>query len=443
MGGIFDAFTAFLVVLIVSDHDRDGKGFSDNQKWIFSLSAIFAGLYYALISTVAISVTEGLETGLYTFVIALTFRLLQIKRLEYAAFVSAIAVLLRPDGLILVLVVLVFLFWTERRIPWRAMVIMGTVLTPYVLFSFYYFGNLLPQTIIAKGLTARSALEQWVIFLDKFFLGGSSVGISGLFCLIGLYIIIKSRQDLLPLLFWTTAYVAGFSTFAAWWPWYFPPVLIGYCVAVGFGLGAIISYLNRQRIAIGGWQLVDFVGRQKELNWISFIMALGLAAALLTQLYRNSPSLDRTSFVSKQRIELANWVNANTPVDVSVMVEPLGMIAYYTDRRFDDYPGLASRRVTDAIKQFDRQIGGRPVDYQAFGFILDKVDPDFIILRQDEYEINKACGSLESYQVVYISPIPPEVTSRYRDLQTMIILAHNTHSNIISPEDSYVLGKIS
>jgi hypothetical protein len=157
-----------------------------------------------------------------------------------------------------------------------------------------------------------------------------------------------------------------------------------------------------------------------------------MTTALLLQLYRSSSLLGRMRFDSKQKLELAYWINSNTPSDVTVMVEPLGMIGYYADRRFDDYPGLASSRVTDAVKQLGRRMSGTPVDYQALNHILLMVKPDILILREKEYEINKIHGSLECYQLVFVSPIPREITAKYGDLQSMLVLTRRVQPDTSS-----------
>jgi hypothetical protein len=123
-----------------------------------------------------------------------------------------------------------------------------------------------------------------------------------------------------------------------------------------------------------------------------------------------------------QSRELAEWVNRNTRRDATVMLEPLGMIGFYCDRRIEDYPGLASPRVTAAVEALGRPIGGNPRDHGALGHLLGAVRPDVLILREPEYEIALENALLSDYRLAYTATVEKRWSERYPILQPMLVL---------------------
>ncbi len=423
LGGLADAAVAFWIVVLasgVTSFVRENQDTDTSEKEPVAantpnlIGAAFAGVFYSCVSTCALVASWGLETGFYTLTIITTFWCLRIRRYALAAGLGSIAVLLRPDGVLLAAIVIVCITLHNRRIPFKELLIMVLIVAPYELFALLYYGTIIPQTITAKGLTIRFPIEQWTLFLNRFFTGSPKVWVIGASCLLGLGTIAWRHRYLLPVLAWSIVYVVFFSTLATWWSWYLPPAMIGYSLAVGVGVSVVITKLSilSKRVLI-----------PVSSNRIGLITLTIMLVVLLSQTVRYARA--KTGFgpeYMKQSQDLAQWVHSNTTDDATVMLEPLGLIGFLTNRKFQDYPGIASRAVTDSFRSFGRRIPAKPMDPLALKHVLSMVKPSILILREDEYEHNNNHGALAGYKVAYVSHIDHEITERYEQLQNMYIL---------------------
>ena len=72
-------------------------------------------------------------------------------RVEQAAVLGALAVLTRPDALLLPGLIALYDIGLRRRIPWEAAALFAAVLAPWLIFATIYFGSPLPLSITAKS----------------------------------------------------------------------------------------------------------------------------------------------------------------------------------------------------------------------------------------------------------------------------------------------------
>lgn len=412
LGGLADALTAFWIVLLVAGpislHGRELQHNNPPLERVPRLiGAALAGLFYAGLSTNTLVTTIGLETGFYTMIISMTLWSMAIEHYSLAAGLAGLAMLLRPDGALLGLFVLFTIVLRNRQLPLKEFVILVLVVAPYSLFALFYYGTLIPQSMVAKGMVVQSAAEQWIFFINKFFLGNPVAWLLGVSYVIGLTNILFKWRDLVLPLFWGLAYIASFSTFASWWPWYLPPAMIGYSLAVGLGLGAIVTSLNL------------------SLPWKIRVSVLAAVVMLVALLIRTRdhiiPAYERTPLYA-QRLELATWIDQHTSQDATVMLEPVGMVGFFSSRHFHDYPGLVSSKVTDALVELGQPIPGKPIDPVVISHLLGRVQPTILILRQDEYQANLLGESLGDYELAHVLPVESTVTERYHSVQTMFVL---------------------
>jgi hypothetical protein len=323
--------------------------------------------------------------------------------------------LLRPEGFLVALVVLIARFAATRRVPVREAIGLALAAMPYAVFATTYYGSVLPQTVVAKDLVERSAAAQWFFIIQKMFLGNPASWTLGTSALVGV-LIVRRHQRLLPFVFWGLAYVAFFSSVGSWWPWYVPPALLPFFALAGVGLAAPIGLLSPPRLGHGALALA--------LGAVS----LFLAADTMDKAQRN---LEATSSLTLQLQEVAQWVNETTASTATVMLEPLGVFGYHAHRRVDDYPGLASRRVTNALKTLNRRVGGNPQDHEALRAAVEMVRPDVLVLRAPEYEAAARAGDLRAYELRRVFPIP-WVSGQHRGALTpMFVLIRNVAETVV------------
>ena len=122
------------------------------------------GLGAALLWAIApMSVTfaiGGMETSVFIFLLTLTAYLYVIDTTRLAAITGALALLTRPDGVLLVaplMLDLVVRRLRQRRFPWGEVGLFLLVMAPWAVFATLYFGSPVPQSIAAKIAVYRLA----------------------------------------------------------------------------------------------------------------------------------------------------------------------------------------------------------------------------------------------------------------------------------------------
>lgn len=425
LGGLLDSLTTVCIFFIVYGSRSHVRSTSDRLN-IYSAS--LAALLYAVFPTVVLVATGGLETSFVTLFVACTILCLQREYYLLGIFIACISVYLRPDGVLLAISAIMFLIIKQSiKINHISIVIFSGLV--YLIGVTSYFGSLLPQTVIAKSVVEHYASQQWSELLNKFFWGSPQASTFGFLYIIGAAVIIVYRRDLLLLCGWGWLYAASFSTFASWWPWYWPPFVIAYLVGIGIGVGFLVNWFESH-------VRVKLVFISKSIVLIGCVLIITLPAYVTIQ--RGVQKYGETDALLTQRKEIAAWINANTSPTQKVTVEPLGMIGYFSNVRFDDYPGLVSVDATRALARSPKPVGGSPIDYEAFGLIISAIQPDYLILRENEYILNHKCSSnLANYGVEHISYIDKYWTMRSPSLQNMIIMARGRKDKVIlSLDDS-------
>lgn len=118
-----------------------------------------AGWLLALEGRLLDFATGGMESSLYVATILMTWLLWVNGRTRWAALAAGVAVLIRPDGALLALVVGAGLVWPvlaqPRRWPWAEAALMAAVVVPWLAFAWAYFGSPVPQSVTAKAQIYR------------------------------------------------------------------------------------------------------------------------------------------------------------------------------------------------------------------------------------------------------------------------------------------------
>jgi len=383
LGAVADSLAAVLLALLVSASPRDGR-------LRLSPAGLLAGILYAGCSSSALVASHGLETGLYTCAIAAAFLALRREKVGPCLVASTACALLRPEGALVPLVVLAARFAATRRLPLRELAWVSLAALPYAVFAVLYYGSVLPQTVVAKSLVERSTAAEWWFIAQKLWLGAPASAILGTAAWIGA-VLLRRRPTLIPIVGWGAAYLALFSSLGSWWPWYVPPVLLAFFALAGTGLAAATRAIAPPRLAR-----------------VALALAMPGVAPLLARdtMAKAERNLGSSAATYAQMREAAEWVNEHTAPTATVMLEPLGIFGYHVDRVVEDYPGLASRRVTNAMKRLNRAVGGNPQDHEALRAAIDMVKPEVLVLREPEYAVAAGAGELDGYELRHVSAIP-------------------------------------
>ncbi len=338
----------------------------------------------------------GMETQVAVFSLFLVMYCAQRPRAGTLGAAMALCVYARPDFAIFLLFVALYLWLTDKSMLFRSLAVSLALYTPWVLFTTFYYGSPVPNTIVAKGLgyplwTKTTALFSheaaaiiWQRVYDFIFLPlGPSFGGHGTGFLKfadGGWI---SRISVLVILAGAAAALRGFHKF--------------YLIPLG-SLAAYSAYYVFLVHGIFGWYLVPF----SAVNCLLLVLALG---ALLRALAppRRAAAVARlacagyvlpfllvlpTTFRAERdiqryvetpvRIAVGKYLFEHRKPGDRVGCEPLGYIGYYSRMPVLDYPGLASPEVTGFLRRYR----GQPwIDH-----MLNHFRPEWIALRPHEYQ---------------------------------------------------------
>ncbi|MBK8987531.1 MAG: hypothetical protein IPM39_15890 [Chloroflexi bacterium] len=329
------------------------------QDWL-------AGLTLALTWPLVWGAASGMETILFAAlgmqIVALYGRLAGAvgqagRTAAVLGVLSGLLILTRPDGVVLVLLVVVGLLLrpAARRQRVQIVVVYGLLtavpLLPYFAFNLSASGSIWPNTFYAKqaeyqALLSTPLLSRFVGLL-YFSLGGPSSGWRGLssahlLLLPGLVVAgwralqadWSSRRLLVTLPLW---WAGGHVLLYAWRL----PVTYQHGRYLFAALPIWLLY------GLAGWLwLWAKMGSGRQARIVKQVAGLtfGLLLLLFLLLGAQSYAAD-VAFIEGEMVDAAHWLAANTPPDALIAAHDIGAIGYFAQRPLLDLAGLISPEI--------------------------------------------------------------------------------------------------
>jgi hypothetical protein len=178
-----------------------------------------------------------------------------------AALAAGLVVLIRPDGVTLAAVL--FLAWGLAALrrkgpwPWKEIALFSVVVAPWIIFAFFYFGNPIPQSILAKSVLYRvpklMAFRAFLVQLRTVFPFSIptlhdpeplerqllQAGLPVALCMLGLIALIKRHANAWVLGVYILLFISFFSLGnPLWLGWYEVPLMPLYWILI---LAAVIG----------------------------------------------------------------------------------------------------------------------------------------------------------------------------------------------------------
>lgn len=336
--------------------------------------------------------TLGSETNLYLAFCIGAIACYARRCYTWTAVCAALAVLTRPDGALVALILVTHytfsLIYQRKRsprrqqqpvvFPWRAMGLFFGLTLPWFLFAWWYFGSPIPATLAAKQLQGTMATSEQFgpgfITIARNYAGMWTYQLEALLALLGLiYAGWKARRWFL-FLSWPAIYFLAYSLLGvSRYYWYYAPLVPGFVVMVGLGISFLVHLLNHIRNP----QLQPVFPTATINNQTVFVAAL-----LLPLVFFRAPDLWRLWQQPDPRHsiyrEVGEWLQANTGDEASVGTLEVGIIGYYSQRKMVDFSGLIQPEIA-------AQLTDMTTFEDAALWALERYQPDYLILHENSF----------------------------------------------------------
>jgi hypothetical protein len=299
---------------------------------------------------------SGMETSLYLLLIVLLIdRSLHPVDWKYCA-VIGLLMFCRPDGVVPIAASMLFRTLWERRLPWTAIGATLVLGVSYLALNFAYYGSVVPNTLLAKAVAYHSTVAENFGYISGRFLG-SQLLLAMLLAVQAGTLILLRRSALTVLSSFVSASLLAFLLLSPHLrSWYVVPFLFVSTLVVSLGLAKLYDvWLSRRRFVL-------------EASVALYALAASAATPWLIDTFREIRRAEQAT-----RIDVGEWLRANTPQDARVFVTALE-VGYYSKRYTLDVPGL----VTPAVWQIlQREPGAGPFE------LADAVDADYVVIPLD------------------------------------------------------------
>jgi len=364
------------------------------QSWKQPLAG-WAGLL--LYPTFPLLVTTlGSEAALYLAFCLGSLAFYVRRRYVWAAGMAALAILARPDGALVALVLAGDYLLSVNRarrdnaessrpLPWRAVVLFLALTVPWFAFAWAYYGSPLPVTLMVKQQQGAMAISQ------RFAPGLVTVAISyashwqywaeaGL-ALTGLAWAVWRARGWLLLLAWTALYTLAYAALGVTrYFWYYAPLVPGIISAAGLGMAAFargIAALQAGLPASAGVASSD----HRPMTLVNLPQA-GMLAILVLLFAAQMGNLWQLQAHPDRRVqlyrEIGQWLEANTPSAARIGALEVGILGYYARRPMLDFAGLVQPQVA-------AQLGPDATYEDAALWAVERYHPDYLVLQAGLY----------------------------------------------------------
>jgi hypothetical protein len=324
------------------------------------LAGFVAGLLF-VVNPLAIETFGGEMVPQAAFALwGLTF--VALERPGLAAACGVAATMIRPDGLIALIVILGGAIVSARRVPWRAGLLSGLALALWFGGLYLYFGTPLPDTLAAKQAQRMSGLWRalgtdftiWVLALTRYptpYLARLVDGFTTFLALaiFGLLLLPWRRRWWLLAAWPAAVWIAYRQMRLPFYHWYAVPPLV--LLAIGAGLAAEgASRAIAWVVARAGGTPAANRGRTIAIaaaTIVALASALPMAGHAL-DIWRSFPGPGERAY-----IEAGEWLARRTPAEATIGYVEVGFIGYGSGRRIVDPFGLVTPGVGKGIATRD------------------------------------------------------------------------------------------
>ncbi|MEM7582047.1 MAG: hypothetical protein AAF560_01590 [Acidobacteriota bacterium] len=326
----------------------------------------------------------GMETHSFAFLTLLAFHLFTQRREVATGVVLGIAFLTRYDAALLALLIGLVLLFERRKVPWRLVVAFTLVVTPWLVFSLWYFHSILPNALSAKK--DYFPVLGYLRFVFDYYRGffANMVGLTTsnelikttiawlfpLICLPGIYRMTKTAWDNLVLITYSAGLVLVYSLIGPdprfhWHYYILNPVLT---------MLFLVGLYEILRVALHGTlRVISRLTRHETTTAARLATTIPIGIAAVLAMIHVNRGLDYKFQLdphSKQLYAIADWLNQHYDDDTSLLQPSIGILGYATNMRIIDHAGL----VTEGLYYYDG------VQHTPMMEVLARHQPDLVLV---------------------------------------------------------------
>jgi hypothetical protein len=279
--------------------------------------------------------SAGLETALAAGLVVAAALAHREDRRALEGLAIGLAILARPDALLLAAVLGGHHLWRERRLPLRSIAVAVLVVGPWLVFSWLKFGVLIPTSATVK--VAQSSIGWWAK-LPPFAIAAATYSsmwpLALPLCLVSLL-----PERVLPrspgfavqaVIAYGLLHAAAYTAMhvAAGYVWYYAPINLAY--ALGVPVGA-----SRAATALAGW-VQRRRGSPEALRSLPQVAVVGLAAIFGTGALTVALLLPRQYRLSREYQVATSWIQSQSTASDVVATAEIGYVGYWLDRSLLD-----------------------------------------------------------------------------------------------------------
>ena len=316
-------------------------------------------------------VTLGSETPLYIALVLGCFAKYARRRYVWTAVFAGLAVLTRPDGLLVPLLLGVHYLIIERRpVPWPAVFTFAGLVLPWFIFSSLYFGSPIPATLAVKQHQGSMAISQrfaeGLITTFRSYSRRWSYRIEAIYGLVGLFWASLRARRWLLFLAWGVLYFIAYTVLGvSRYFWYYAPLVPVIVVLVGLGITGLTNLIGRY--------IPRFSAPRPSLL-LGLILLLPPLAGQIGEIQRISRPDSRLAIYRA----VGQWLDANLPTDARVGTLEVGVIGYYSRRPMIDFAGLIQPDVA-------RQLRENTTYDDAALWTAQKYQPEYFVVHEGHF----------------------------------------------------------
>jgi hypothetical protein len=326
---------------------------------IVALLLVFSPLLLMTVGTEMCLCVLSILVGLYAY---------DRSSLAISAGALALAAMIRPDGVIAAMAVVIYHLALRRPFPRQPVLLYVGLVGIWYAALWFYYGSPIPVSVVAKMQQGQMAISTRFAagFLGIVRIYGRQplYWLHAVLIVVGIGAIVTKSRHWLPLMLWTVLYFLAYTlSGVSRYPWYYAPLIPAFVVSVAEGAIVAIRRLVLTRFP------------RPLVAGVTGLLLVALLAPLIqgvvSMVWRADPRL-------QVHREIGQWLQANTPPMATVGTLEVGIIGYYANRSMIGFAGLIQPEVADHLTSTSTYLGTATWAIQTYR-------PDYVVLRRDAF----------------------------------------------------------